>query len=122
VGSEDSNPTRCPDWTSGLLDPAGPVLADAIVALVQARPGQPVGDASAVLQALVDLIAEAQASIADAVVAARDQHYSWDHIAGLVGISPATAIRRYRRRAIRGLRASPPQRGFYQPEPSGEGR
>jgi hypothetical protein len=94
VGSDDKNPTGWPDWTS-LLDPAGPVLADAIVALVQARPGQLVGDASAAIQALLDLIAEAQASIPHAVHAARHQHYSWDHIAGILGISPTIAIRRY---------------------------
>jgi hypothetical protein len=97
VGSEDKDPTGWPGWTSGLLDPAGPVLADAIVALVQARPDQLVGDASAAIQALVDLIAEAQASIPDAVLAARDQHYAWDHIAGILGISRATVIRRYGR-------------------------
>lgn len=95
MGSEHKNPTGWPDRTSELLDPAGPVLADAIVALVQVRPGQLVGDASAAIQALVDLIAEAQASIPDAVHAARHQHYSWDHIAGILGISPTIAIRRY---------------------------
>lgn len=97
MGGEDRDPTAWPERTSGPLDPAGPVLADAIVALVQARAHPPVGDASAALQALVDLIAKAQASIPDAVVAARDQHYSWDHIAGVLGISRATVIHRYSR-------------------------
>lgn len=101
MGSEDNHPTGWPDWTSGLLDPAGPALADAIVALVQARPDQLVGDASAAMQALVDLIAEAQASIPDAVVAARDQHYSWDHIAGILGTSRTAVIHRYSRYARR---------------------
>lgn len=97
MGRDDKDPTGWPDSTPDRLDPAGPVLADAIVTLVQARTDQHVGDASAAIQALVDLIAEAQASIPHAVIAARHQHYSWDHIADILGINPATAIRRYGR-------------------------
>lgn len=122
MGSEDKNPTGWADSTPGLLDPAGPVLADAIVALVQARPDQRVGNANAALQALVDLIAQAHANIPEAVDAARQQHYSWDHIAGILGISPAIAMRRFSRRPTRDSRASPAQRGLYQPERPWKGR
>ena len=93
--TNDATATRCarPQGTDG-LDPAGPVLADAIVALVVAR-GQVVGDALAALEAHLDMIDQGHAELAGAVAEARAQGYSWGHIAGVLSVSRADAIRRY---------------------------
>jgi hypothetical protein len=85
-----------PGWPRSFrLDPAGPIMADAVIALVQARGRRPVGNAGEALQALVDLIDAATGSIPDAVFDARAQYYSWDHIATVLGIDPDIAERRY---------------------------
>jgi hypothetical protein len=87
-----------PGWPKSLrLDPAGPILADAVITLVHNRGRKPLDNAGAALQALVDLINAGRASIPDAVANARAQYYSWDHIATVIGIDPDIAERRYRR-------------------------
>lgn len=82
------------------VDPTGAVVADAVVALIQAR-GQVVGDGLAAVRALADIAAAAGSELADTVEEARRQRYSWDAIAGALGITRPAAVRRYGRRRRR---------------------
>lgn len=79
------------------IDPAGPVVADAVMALVLARHDQAPGDGLAAVRALVDIIAAAQAQLPETVREARHQRYSWDAVANALGISRPAAVRRYGR-------------------------
>src|SRR5471032_2107593 len=54
------------------------------------------GDAGVRLHALASLLAQAQQLLPDVVQHARDQELSWADISQLLGIHPATAVRRYR--------------------------
>ena len=85
------------DNTSIDIDPAGPIVADAVVALVDTRHGQTIGDALAAVRALNDIIAAATAQLPDTIDEARHQHHSWDAIANALGISRPAAVRRYSR-------------------------
>jgi hypothetical protein len=87
------------------IDPAGPIVADAVVALVDTRHGQTVGDALAAVRALNDIIAAATAQLPETIDDARRQHYSWDAIANALGISRPAAVRRYNRHERRTLLA-----------------
>lgn len=78
-------------------DPVGPIVADAVIALVDARHDQPVGDALAAVRALSDIIVAATAQLPDTINEARHQHYSWDAIANALGMSRPAAVRRYSR-------------------------
>jgi len=53
------------------------------------------GDAGALLHALASLRAEIDAWLPDAVADALSRGYSWSEIAGLIGVAPTTARRRF---------------------------
>ena len=53
------------------------------------------GDAGATVSVLVSLAGEADSQLWDAVADARDQGYTWDHIADRLATSVTTARRRY---------------------------
>jgi hypothetical protein len=79
------------------IDPVGPIVADAVIALVDARDGHTVGDALAAVGALTDIIAAANTQLPETIDETRHQHYSWDAIANALGLSRPAAIRRYSR-------------------------
>jgi len=70
-------------------------LRSAVGTLVSARSPMWHGDAGAVLHALASLAAEISLSLSDAVADARDQDYSWDEIAELLGRQKRTVKRGY---------------------------
>jgi len=72
------------------------VLADAIDHLAQLRTAYWLGDSAAHLHALASLIAQAEQLLPQAVCDARDQELTWTQIGELLGITAATATRRYR--------------------------
>lgn len=78
-------------------DDSAAVLTDAIETLARLRTPYWLGDAGVHLHALTSLIAQAQQQLPTAVAAARDQDLTWHDIGELLGISAATAARRYRR-------------------------
>ena len=71
------------------------VLTEAIDALARLRTAYWLGDSAVHLHALASLIAHAQRLLPDAVAQARDQELTWDQIGQLLGLSGATAARRY---------------------------
>jgi hypothetical protein len=85
------------------LPPAPPVadqlsahaLEGAVTSLVKQRFPLSLSDGTAVLNALASLVAQAHVGMAAAVADARDQHHSWEDIAICLGVTPATARRRY---------------------------
>ena len=72
------------------------VLEEAIETLSQMRTPYWLGDAGVRLHALASLLAQAQQLLPDVVQHARDQELTWTEISQLLGIHPATAVRRYR--------------------------
>ena len=72
------------------------VLEEAIESLSQLRTPYWLGDAGVRLHALSSLLAQAQQLLPEVVQHARDQELSWTDISQLLGIHPATAVRRYR--------------------------
>ncbi len=73
------------------------VLEEAVASLGTLRALEWLGDAGAELHVLVSLRDELELAITRAAREARDQGYSWERIAALVGTSPATLRRRVRR-------------------------
>jgi hypothetical protein len=90
--------------------PAGPlvdevgeaVLAVAVEELVLLRSPMWSGDAGAVLHALASLAAQINEWLPDAVADARDQDYPWSEIARMIGVTTATAQRRFAAHARKG--------------------
>jgi hypothetical protein len=76
-------------------DESEAVLVVAIDDLVMLRSPMWSGDAGAVLHALASLSAQIQQWLPDAVADARDQEYSWSEVARLIGVTTATARRRF---------------------------
>jgi hypothetical protein len=72
------------------------VLEEAIESLSQLRTPYWLGDAGVRLHALSSLLAQAQQLLPEVVQHARDQELTWTDISQLLGIHPATAVRRYR--------------------------
>jgi hypothetical protein len=88
--------TNAPRWR-----PSGPIADDdsetalgaAIDELIRARAPGCHADAGAVLDALASLSAEIAAVLPDVVADARDQGYTWQEIAALLG-RPKRAVKR----------------------------
>jgi len=76
-------------------DDSAAVLAEAVSSLSVLRFPLSLGDATAELHALASLVAQATARIPGAVADARDQDHTWEEIASCLGMSPATARRRF---------------------------
>lgn len=76
-------------------DYSAAVLDEATVELTLLRSPMQLGDCLADLHALVSLLAQIHAWLPGVVAAARDQGHSWSDIAGQLGVTPATARRRY---------------------------
>jgi DNA-directed RNA polymerase specialized sigma24 family protein len=72
------------------------VLTEAAETLARMRTPYWLGDSAVTLRTLASLIAQADTALDNAVAAARDQGRTWAEIAELLGISQATAARRYR--------------------------
>ena len=71
------------------------VLEEAIESLSQLRTAYWLGDAGVRLHAVASLLAQAQRLLPEVVQHARDQELTWTEISQLLGIHPATAVRRY---------------------------
>jgi hypothetical protein len=76
-------------------DESEAVLIVAVEDLVVLRSPIWSGDSGAVLHALASLAAQIQQWLPDAVADARDQDYSWSEIARMIGVTTATAQRRF---------------------------
>lgn len=76
-------------------DESEAVLVVAVDDLVLLRSPMWSGDTGAVLHALASLAAQIQQWLPDAVADARDQDYSWTEIARMIGVTRATAQRRF---------------------------
>ena len=72
------------------------VLDGAIDQLARLRTASWLGDSAVRLHALASLIAQAERLLPQAIHHARDQELTWDQIGELLGITAATAARRYR--------------------------
>jgi hypothetical protein len=72
------------------------VLAEAIDAHAAIRTPYWLGDAGVHLHALTSLLEQAHRQLPEAVAQARDQGPTWHEIGQLLGVSAATAARRYR--------------------------
>jgi hypothetical protein len=72
------------------------VLEEALESLSQLRTPYWLGDAGVRLHALSSLLAQAQQLLPAVVQHGRDQELTWTDISQLLGIHPATAVRRYR--------------------------
>jgi hypothetical protein len=72
------------------------VLSEAIDHLARLRTPYWLGDSAVQLHALASLIAQAGQLLPQAVNDARDQELTWNQIGELLGITAATAARRYR--------------------------
>lgn len=77
-------------------DYSATVLDEAAVELTLLRSPMQLGDCLADLHALVSLLAQIHAWLPVVVAGARDQGHSWSDIAGQLGVTAATARRRYR--------------------------
>jgi hypothetical protein len=77
------------------------VLSEAVDALAALRTPYWLGDSAVHLHALASLLAQAQRLLPDAVAQARDQELTWDEIGQLLGLTGATAARRYRHHLTR---------------------
>jgi hypothetical protein len=73
------------------------VLDEAIDQLARLRTPYWLGDSAVRLHALTSLLAQAEQLLPQAVHDARDQELTWAQIGELLGTTPATAARRYRR-------------------------
>jgi hypothetical protein len=71
------------------------VLEEAIETLSPLRTAYWLGDAGVRLHALASLLAQGQQLLPEVVQHARDQELTWTDISQLLGIHPATAVRRY---------------------------
>ena len=89
-----AHPGQLPAPTTG--DDSLHVLNDAIEALARLRTTYWHGDSPARLHTLASLIAQAQQLLPQAFHEARDQELTWVQIGELLGITAATAARRYR--------------------------
>ena len=90
-------PTSPDELPAPRIDPdSSAVLAQAIDALAAIRTPYWLGDTGVHLHALTGLHARAQQLLPDAVDQARDQGVNWEEIGQLLGVSAATAARRYR--------------------------
>lgn len=79
-----------------LVDEATAAVVDeATVTLTLLRSPLELGDRLAELHMLVSLAAPTDARLPVVVAAARDQDHRWAAIAGHLGVTPATARRRY---------------------------
>jgi hypothetical protein len=76
-------------------DESDGVLVVAVNDLILLRSPMWHGDAGALLHALASLDAQITAWLPDAVADARDQDYTWDEIASLLGARTSTVKRRY---------------------------
>ena len=72
------------------------ILTEAIDTLAAIRTPYWLGDCGVHLHALASLHAQAQRLLPRAVAQARDQDLNWEEIGQLLGVSAATAARRYR--------------------------
>jgi hypothetical protein len=72
------------------------LLTDAVETLARLRTPYWLGDTGVHLHALASLLAQARALLPDAVADARDQDLTWTDIGQLLGLTAATAARRYR--------------------------
>ena len=70
------------------------LVDDMIDSLIICRCGS-TADAGAQLSAVASLTAELDARLPEAIFEARDQDYTWAEIGELLGLTPATAQRRY---------------------------
>lgn len=77
-------------------DHTAAVVEEAAVELTLLRSPMALGDCLADLHAIVSLLAQLRAWIPLSVTGARHQGHSWAAIAAQLGVTPATAIRRYR--------------------------
>ena len=89
-----ARPGQQPAPTTG--DDSLAVLTDAIDHLAQLRTAYWLGDSAVHLHTLASLIAQAEQLLPQAVCDARDQELTWNQIGELLGITAATAARRYR--------------------------
>jgi hypothetical protein len=90
-------PTSPGELPAPRIDPdSSAVLAQAIDALAAIRTPYWLGDTGVHLHALTSLHAQAQQLLPGAVDQARDQGVNWEEIGQLLGVSAATAARRYR--------------------------
>ena len=76
-------------------DYSAAVLDEATVELTVLRCPMQLGDCLADLHALASLLAQIHAWLPVVIAGARDQGHSWGDIAGQLGVTPATARRRY---------------------------
>jgi hypothetical protein len=76
-------------------DTTDAVLEEAVTTLILLRSPMWHGDAGASLHALASLHTQITERIPDAVIDSRDQDYTWAEIGELLGLTPATAQRRY---------------------------
>ncbi|HZJ06275.1 MAG TPA: hypothetical protein VFD59_12490 [Nocardioidaceae bacterium] len=79
-------------------DDTAAVLDEAIETLARLRTPYWLGDSGVRLHALASLTAQAEALLPQAIHDAREQELTWAEIAQLLGISIASAQRRYRQR------------------------
>jgi hypothetical protein len=90
-------PTSPDELPAPRIDPdSAAVLAEAIDALAAIRTPYWLGDTGVHLHALTSLHAHARHLLPGAVAQARDQGLTWQEIGQLLGITAATAARRYR--------------------------
>jgi hypothetical protein len=90
-------PTSPDELPAPRIDPdSAAVLAEAIEALAAIRTPYWLGDTGVHLHALTSLQAHARHLLPGAVAQARDQGLTWQEIGQLLGITAATAARRYR--------------------------
>jgi hypothetical protein len=87
-------PNELPAPTTDELSLA--VVTDAVETLARLRTPYWLGDTGVHLHALASLLAQARALLPDAVAATRDQDLTWTDIGQLLGLTAATAARRYR--------------------------
>jgi hypothetical protein len=76
-------------------DTSAAVLDEAAVELTLLRSPMQLGDCLADLHAMVSLLAQIHAWLPVVVAGARDQGHSWSDIAEQLGVTPASARRRY---------------------------
>lgn len=76
-------------------DDSAAVLDEATVELTLLRSPMQLGDCLADLHALASLLAQIHAWLPVVVAGARGQGHGWRDIAGQLGVTPATARRRY---------------------------
>lgn len=96
-GSARLRATRPGELSAPIVDgDSAAVLTEALDALAAIRTPYWLGDSGIHLHALASLLAQAQRLLPEAVAQARDQGLTWQEIGQLLGVSAATAARRYR--------------------------